>query len=57
MSGNVQAGVLQIALALGLLYAFWSGALAVLIEGITTVARGEPAPGRLFDAVTAGGRR
>lgn len=57
MSGKVQAGVLQLVIALGLFYAFWSGALAVLIDGVTTVIRGGPQPGRLFDAVTAGSRQ
>lgn len=52
----MQSGVLQIALGIGLLYAWWSGALAVLIEGITDVIRGQPAPGSLFDAATAGRR-
>lgn len=55
MSSNVQSGVLQIGIAIGLLYAFWSGALAVLLEGLTVAVRGEPGDrGSLFAAATAG---
>lgn len=54
MSPNVQGGVVQIALAIGLLYAFWSGALAVLLEGIGRAIRGEDPGTGLLSAATAG---
>ena len=53
MSERVQGGILQLVLALGLFYAFWSGALDVLIDSIRRAVNGEQ-PGRLWDAVTAG---
>jgi hypothetical protein len=50
----VQGGVVQLLLAVGLLYAFWSGALAAVIEGLTAAIRGQEPGIRLFDAATAG---
>lgn len=53
MSARVQGGLLQLAVAAGLFYAFWSGALDVLTGSVGRAVHGEQ-PGRLWDAVTAG---
>lgn len=55
MNARVQGGVLQLALALGLFYAFWSGALSVLLAGIGSATHGRR-PGSLWQAATAGGK-
>lgn len=57
MSGRVQSGLVQLLVAISLLYAFWSGALAALIDGLTRGIRGENSGESLWAALTAGGGR
>lgn len=54
MSGNVQSGILQLLLGIGLLFAWWSGALAFLLSGLTAGVRGEQPPAKLWDSITGG---
>lgn len=54
MSPNVPAGVVQLVVAAGLLYAWWSGALAVLLNGLTAGVTGRDPGVGLWEAVTAG---
>ncbi len=57
MSDRVQSGLVQLVVAVSLLYAFWSGALAALIDGLTRGIRGEDPGTGLYDALTSGGGR
>jgi hypothetical protein len=56
VSTNVAAGLVQLGIAAGLLYAFWIGAFTVLIEGLTGAVRGQD-PGDLSAALLAGRSR
>lgn len=51
MSSNVAAGLVQLGIAGGLLYAFWIGAFSVLIEGLTGAVRGVRPAGTLRAAL------